>query len=181
MRLERQEHVAALWKLGLKFGLEEDIVFGWHAGILGAVRILASVEMTEEKRSQLRERLSSFIEWMNKVYEPTDNQGPATSNPTKSGAMGAKSLAAKRSLKKLDTSPIEKPQPSLKSTMPTPPMKGPKRGAGPRGRNIQAKVDAKKSKPAMEKTASVLEAKPDDAKKNEKAKVESPREPEKAQ
>ena len=143
-----EEQVAALWRLALKFGLEEDIVFGWHAGILGAVRILASVEMTEDKRALLRERLSSFIEWMNKVYEPDSSKGNS-----------AKVLVPERGLKKLAVQPLgtafkstgrytggissESVTKSINKRDPVPPVSGSMRVAGPRGRSIKAKIKAK--------------------------------------
>ena len=103
------DHLSELWKNALKYGLEEDTIFGWHAGILGAVRILASVEMTEEKRTSLRERLSSFIKWMNKEYEPSSVTGQANKGGVShmnESVNGFKSLAAKRSMKSLAIAPI---------------------------------------------------------------------------
>ena len=57
--------INALWKLAVMSGaLHEDVVFGWHAGILGAVRIVASVEMNLERREQLRVKMQPFIKWL---------------------------------------------------------------------------------------------------------------------
>ena len=164
-----EDHVAALWRFGLKIGLEEDIVFGWHAGILRAVRILASVEMTEEKRALLRERLSPFIEWMNKVYEPVTAGVVAAIGGVRGGG-------GVRSLKALVVAPLEatleetataastvdghnsKPASRSRSRGPKPPVHDPTRVAGPRGRNIKANHAAKKKEKVGEEEEEEEEA-----------------------
>ena len=59
------DEVGALWKVAILSGaLHEDVVFGWHAGILGAVRIVAAIEMSAEKRAALRDKMQPFMKWL---------------------------------------------------------------------------------------------------------------------
>ena len=70
------QEVGALWKVAILSGaLHEDIVFGWHAGILSAVRIVASVEMSAEKRSALRKKIQPFIKWLQRRDQSTAPPG----------------------------------------------------------------------------------------------------------
>ena len=67
--------INALWKLAVMSGaLHEDVVFGWHAGILGAVRIVASVEMNLERREQLRVKMQPFIKWLQRRESGEENE-----------------------------------------------------------------------------------------------------------
>ena len=55
----------------LECALHEDIVFGWHAGILGAVRIVAAIEMSADKRAALREKMQPFMKLLQRREEST--------------------------------------------------------------------------------------------------------------
>ena len=66
------DEAGALWKIAILSGaLHEDIVFGWHAGILGAVRIVAAIEMSADKRAALREKMQPFMKWLQRREEST--------------------------------------------------------------------------------------------------------------
>ena len=59
------DQVGALWKQALSCGaLHEDTIFAWFAGMLGAVRIVAVVDMTPSRREKLRGKIKPFMDWL---------------------------------------------------------------------------------------------------------------------
>lgn len=131
------DEVCALWKLAVLSGaLHEDIVFGWHAGILGAVRIVATVEMNSERRERLRVKMQPFIKWLQRREcedfgeEVEDVKDGGDTDPVPKLNLTKENIG-------MNSGPSTTRNPQKK---PMQPKNANRKGPGPRGRRVKPKT-----------------------------------------